>query len=179
MAHYRPTCESSSSRWRPCSPCWRKYVKLKIAGGNVSAQGRLTTGAGTAKSASLRYVGALNIAGLTLNEEDGELFAAWKNVSADKLTASLSPNLLDIPELRVVEANAKLIIENDRSFNAARLLVQPAGADARKPWQRPRRRRRLRTTRSRCASGASAFKTPSWISPTSACGRNSPQRSTS
>jgi hypothetical protein len=112
----------------PLQPLLAKYVKLKIASGNVSAQGRLSTGAGTAKSANLRYAGALNIAGLTLNEQDGNLFAAWKDVGADRLVASLSPNLLDIPELRVVEANAKLIIEDDRSFNAARLLVQPASA---------------------------------------------------
>ena len=110
----------------PLQPLLAKYVKLKLAGGHVSAQGRLTTGAGNAKSAGVRYVGGINIAGLTLNEEDGELFASWKNVGADKLTASFSPNLVDVPELRVTEANAKLIIEDDRSFNAARLLVQPA-----------------------------------------------------
>jgi hypothetical protein len=110
----------------PLQPLLGKYVKLKIAGGRVSAHGRLTTGAGRAKSTNLRYVGGLDIAGLALNEESGELFAAWKSVGADKFTASLAPNLLEIPELRVVEPDAKLIIENDRSFNAARLLVRAA-----------------------------------------------------
>jgi Domain of Unknown Function (DUF748) len=113
----------------PLQPLLAKYVKLKIAGGNVSSQGRLTAGSGAAKSANLRYVGAANVAGLKLNEQDGEPFAAWKNVSAVTFTASLSPNFLDIPELRVVEANATLIIEDDRSFNAARLLVEPANAN--------------------------------------------------
>jgi hypothetical protein len=114
----------------PLQPLLAHYVKLKIAGGNSSAQGRLSIGAAGPKGASLRYVGGVNIAGLVLNEADGDLFAAWKNVSADKLTASLGPNRLEIPELRVVEANAKLIIENDRSFNAARLLVQQPAAGA-------------------------------------------------
>ncbi|HVS57930.1 MAG TPA: DUF748 domain-containing protein, partial [Casimicrobiaceae bacterium] len=114
----------------PLQPLLGEYLKLKIAGGSVSAHGRLTAGAGRAKSTSLRYVGGLDIAGLALNEESGELFAAWKSVGADKLTASLAPNLLEIPELRVVEPNAKLIIENDRSFNAARLLVRPAASGA-------------------------------------------------
>jgi uncharacterized protein involved in outer membrane biogenesis len=103
-----------------------EYVKLKIAGGSVSAHGRLTAGGGGAKGAGLRYVGGLDIAGVALNDESGELFAAWKSVGADNLTASLAPTLLEIPELRVVEPNAKLIIENDRSFNAARLLVRAA-----------------------------------------------------
>jgi Domain of Unknown Function (DUF748) len=111
-------------------PLLGKFVKLKIAGGSVSAHGRLTAGAGAAKQTRLRYVGGLDIASLALNEESGELFAAWKSVGADKLTASLAPNLLEIPELRVVEPNAKLIIENDRSFNAARLLVRPAASGA-------------------------------------------------
>jgi hypothetical protein len=114
----------------PLQPLLAKYIKLKIAGGNVSAQGRLATGTGGTKSPDVRYVGGLNIAGLVLNEQDGDLFASWKNVGADRISATLGPNLLDIPELRVAEANAKLIIEDDRSFNAARLLVQqPAKVD--------------------------------------------------
>ena len=121
----------------PLQPLLAKFVKLKIAGGHISGQGRLTTGAGTAKSASARYVGGVNIAGLILNEQDGELFAGWKNVGADKLTASLSPNLLDIPELRLTEANAKLIIEDDRSFNATRLLVQQTPPDSAKSKSQP------------------------------------------
>ena len=121
----------------PLQPLLGKYVKLRIAGGSVSARGRLTAGAGGAKRARLRYVGGFDIAGLVLNEESGERFAAWKSLGADKLTASLAPNRLEIPELRLVESNAKLIIENDRSFNAARLLVQPdtsgAGVEAPPP----------------------------------------------
>ena len=109
----------------PLQPLLGKYVKLRIAGGTASAQGRLTAGAGRAKNARLRYVGGFDIAGLALKEEDGEPFVAWKNANAEKLSASLAPNLLAIPELRVIEPNAILIIENDRSFNAARLLVRP------------------------------------------------------
>lgn len=114
----------------PLQPLLSQYLKLKIAGGSVSAQGRLSTGAGQAKSPGVRYVGNFQMAGLALNEDDGEQFLAWRSVGADRLVASLSPNLLEIPELRVVEPNATLIIENDRSFNAARLLVQPATASA-------------------------------------------------
>lgn len=113
----------------PLQPLLEKYVKLKIAGGKVSTQGRLTTGTGSAKSPGLRYVGRTDITGLILNEEDGDLFAAWKSVEAKQLTVSTNPNRLDISELRIVEPNAKLIIESDRSFNAARLLVQPSNTN--------------------------------------------------
>ncbi|HSV35743.1 MAG TPA: DUF748 domain-containing protein, partial [Ramlibacter sp.] len=112
----------------PLQPLLAQHVKLKIAGGQVSAQGNLTLGGGAPKTAGARYVGSLDIAGLALQEADGDLFASWKNVGAQRLTASLDPPLLDIPELRVIDANAKLIIEDDRSLNAARLLVKPAAA---------------------------------------------------
>jgi hypothetical protein len=114
----------------PLQPLLAQYVKLKIAGGNVSAHGRITGGGGR-KGAGLRYVGALNVAALRLNEEDGDVFAEWRDVAAEKLTASIGPNRLEIPELRVVDLDTKLGIEPDRSFNAARLLVQPASKDAR------------------------------------------------
>jgi uncharacterized protein involved in outer membrane biogenesis len=107
-------------------PVLAKYVKLKLASGSVSAAGKLTMGKAARRSAAVRYVGSFEVAGLVLNETDGDLFAAWKSVGADRLSLSVSPNRLEIPELRIIEPNAKLIIEDDRSFNAARLLVNQA-----------------------------------------------------
>jgi hypothetical protein len=112
----------------PLQPLLGQYLKLKIASGSMSAQGRLTSDEGGKRSAGLRYAGALAIENLKLNEEDGELFAQWKSLSAAKLSASLNPNSLVIAELRLIDPVATLIIENDRSFNAARLQVQPASA---------------------------------------------------
>jgi hypothetical protein len=114
----------------PLQPLLGQYVRLQIAGGSVSAQGRLTGGAGGNQHPRLRYVGAFDIAGFVLNEDSGELFAAWKSAGTERLTASLAPNRLEIPELRVVEPDAKLIIEDDRSFNAARLLVRAPAPSA-------------------------------------------------
>ena len=109
----------------PVQPLLAKHVKLKIAGGVINGQGHLSSGgAGTAKNPSLRYAGMFEVAALRLNEQDNDLFAAWKTVRADKLTLNIGPDSLDIPELRVVEPNAKLIIEDDRSLNAQRLLVR-------------------------------------------------------
>ncbi len=112
----------------PLQPLLGQYIKLKIAGGSVSAHGRLTTKPGGKAGTSLRYVGGFEVAGLALKELTGEPFASWKSVRADKLTASIGPNLLDIPVLRVIEPDAKLFIEDDHSFNAARLLVHADGS---------------------------------------------------
>ena len=117
----------------PVQPLLAQHLKLKLAGGAVSGSGRLTTGGGAPKAPKVRYEGGVDIAGLVLNETDGKRFASWKSVRADKLTASVGPDFVDIPELRVVEPNAQLIIENDRSLNAQRLLVkapEPATAPA-------------------------------------------------
>jgi hypothetical protein len=112
----------------PVQPLLSKYLKLKIADGNISGEGRLHTGAGGKADPKMRYDGSLEVASLTLNEEDNDRFAHWKLVRADKLAFSLAPDLLDVAELRVVEPDATLIIENDRSFNASRLLVKQEGA---------------------------------------------------
>ncbi len=117
----------------PLQPLLAQYLRLKIAGGTVSAQGRVSAGDGTGKNPRLRYAGGLDVAGLVLNEDDGQLFASWSNVGIPKFNGAIGPNLVDIPELRVDGADARLIIENDRSFNAVRLLVKPTAPAARTP----------------------------------------------
>ncbi|MDB5804183.1 MAG: hypothetical protein JWN73_1505 [Betaproteobacteria bacterium] len=111
-------------------PMLAKFIHLKLARGSVNAAGRVAVGGSGPKAAMLRYTGGFEIAGLLLNEDDGDLFASWKSVGAEKMLVSISPNRLEIPELRVLEPNAKLLIENDRSFNAARLLVKAATSGA-------------------------------------------------
>ena len=115
---------------KPVQPLLAKYLKLKIADGAINAKGHLATGKGDAKDPALRYEGSFELANLALNEEDNDPFATWKSVGADKVKLNLSPNRLDIAELRVVEPDAKLIIENDRSFNATRLLVEKPASPA-------------------------------------------------
>jgi hypothetical protein len=115
----------------PVQPLLGKYIKLKIADGAINAQGHLRTGAGGSKTdPALRYDGSFEVAQLSLNELDNDRFAHWSSVRADKLAVSLKPDLLDVAELRVVEPSAILIIENDRSFNAQRLLVEPPSPTA-------------------------------------------------
>lgn len=111
---------------RPLQPLLAQHVHLKIAGGTVSTQGRLKVGAAKGKApAPVRYDGAFELAGLALNEKDGKPFLGWKSVAAEKFSLGLAPDLLEIPELRIDEPKAILILEDDRSFNAARLLVRP------------------------------------------------------
>ena len=111
-------------------PMLAKFIHLKLARGSINAAGKVALGGSGPKAAMLRYNGSFEVAGLLLNEDSGDLFASWKSVGTEKMGVSISPNRLEIPELRVLEPNAKLLIENDRSFNAARLLVRPATGGA-------------------------------------------------
>lgn len=121
----------------PLQPLLDQYVRLKLVDGSVSAAGRLRTSTVTSTSTgdkavpALRYDGWFEVAQLALNEHDGDHFAHWKSVRADQVAFTLGPDRLEVAELRVVEPNAILIIDSDRSLNAQRLLVQrPAAAVA-------------------------------------------------
>ncbi|MEJ5989907.1 DUF748 domain-containing protein [Ramlibacter sp. PS3R-8] len=139
----------------PLQPLLRKYVKLKLAQGSVSAQGRISAGAAGPEPARLRYLGSFEVAGLLLQDDEGATFASWKRLGADRVTASLGPDLVDIPDLHVSGLDARMVIEPDRSLHAARLLVAApkpaqaaqAAADAGTPF--PVRVRRLHVQNAR------------------------------
>lgn len=107
-------------------PVLARYLRLKLASGTLSTQGRLEASLGPGKPPVLEYRGRAEVANLRLDELDGQLFARWKLMAAEKV--AVGTRGLEIPELRVQAPEASLIIENDRSFNAARLLVRDAAA---------------------------------------------------
>ena len=115
---------------KPVQPVLSRQINLKLADGTLSAQGKVSIAPADGKAPRLRFVGGGDVANLKLDEEGGEVFAAWKSVAAADLVLTVQPNRLEVPELRVEGLNAKLLINADRSLNATRLLVQPAGASA-------------------------------------------------
>jgi len=110
----------------PLQPVLDRYVKLKLDSGTASAAGRLRTRAADSGDPALRYQGAFEVADLALNEHDGHRFAHWKSVRAEQLALTVGPDKLDVAELRVVEPSAIVLINDDRSINAQRLLVARA-----------------------------------------------------
>jgi outer membrane protein OmpA-like peptidoglycan-associated protein len=108
-------------------PVLERHLRLKLAGGTVSLQGRLAAAKGGAGGPDVRFKGSGEVAALRVLETDGKPFASWKMLSARGVTASLAG--VDIAELRLVGSDASVTIEPDRSINTARLLVrQPPGA---------------------------------------------------
>ncbi|MEI6661716.1 MAG: DUF748 domain-containing protein [Comamonadaceae bacterium] len=115
---------------KPLQPFLAPYTPLQIASGTVSGQGRISPGVG--RSTGLRYVGSVKVAGVELKEPDGDVFAQWKDASAEKIILGLDPISVRIPELIWVEPSAKFAIEADRSFSAAGLMIQTKGIDSEK-----------------------------------------------
>ncbi len=115
---------------KPLQPFLAPYTPLQIASGTVSGQGRISPGVG--RSTGLRYVGSVKVAGVVLKEPDGDVFAQWKDASAEKIILGLDPIAVRIPELIWVEPSAKFTIEADRSFSAAGLMVQKKESDSEK-----------------------------------------------
>ncbi len=107
---------------KPLQPFLAPYTPLQIASGTVSGQGRISPGVG--RSTGLRYVGSVKVAGVELKEPDGDVFAQWKDASAEKVILGLDPIAVRVPELIWVEPFAKFAIKADRSFSAAGLMVQ-------------------------------------------------------
>ncbi len=107
----------------PVQPLMARHVKLVLASGSVSADGKLQVGG---KGGRVRYAGNVGLSDLLLNEEGGKQFAALKAGSAEGIAFQLGPDSLEVPELRLDALQAQLLIDADGSLNATRLLVQPA-----------------------------------------------------
>lgn len=101
---------------RPAQPQVAKFAALDVAGGQVSAEGRVTRNARTTG-----YRGSLAVRELRLNEAGTQnVFLAWKSLATNDL--ELSPSRLDIGLLVLDGLDTKLIIDKDKSTNLKRVL---------------------------------------------------------
>ncbi|MGD8982331.1 MAG: DUF748 domain-containing protein, partial [Desulfobacterales bacterium] len=107
---------------KPLRPAVTKFTTLELESGNISASARIKYRA--AKSGpQLHTNGSLSVNTLMLNEEDtGERFLEWKEMSVNGLKFGLSPDHLKIEEVRLLEPGAKVVIFKDRSVNLAKVL---------------------------------------------------------
>ena len=116
---------------KPLHPAVTKFTSLALESGNVSASTRVSYH--TAKSGpQLRANGSVSLDKLRMNEADtGKRFIEWKEMSANGIKFGLSPDRLQIGEVRLLEPGAKVVIFKDRSVNLAKVLKSSdaVGAD--------------------------------------------------
>ncbi|MBW2602823.1 MAG: DUF748 domain-containing protein [Deltaproteobacteria bacterium] len=107
---------------KPIGPAVAKFTSLALESGNISASARVKYRSGRS-GPRLRADGTISVNRLMLKEEDtGERFLEWKKISANGLAFGLSPNRLQIEEVRLLEPGAKVVIFKDRSINLAKVL---------------------------------------------------------
>jgi len=101
-------------------------TNLSIADGYLSTQGQVNYGA---KGAEPGYRGDFSVRDLRLTEQgSGEQMLAWKNLGTQQFT--VTPQRLDIGELRLGGLDTQLIIGKDKSINLMRVVKPVAGAQA-------------------------------------------------
>jgi len=104
---------------KPAQPFIGKYAALDLAGGRISAAGKLRY---DAKASS--YKGSFAIDALRLNEAGTDkVFLAWKYFGTKQLEAT--PQKLQIGELMLDGLDTQLLIAKDKSTNFKRILRQP------------------------------------------------------
>ena len=113
--------EAAGLTLTPLAGLLAAYPKAKLASGEVSAAG---TVASAGKGTSLGYSGSLAITDFALEEADGTRLIGWKSAGTDSLRITLSPNRLDIDELRVVAPSGRIQIAADRSTNFGRAFAR-------------------------------------------------------
>ena len=107
---------------KPLHPAASKFTSLVLESGNISASARVKYRS-LKSSTQLHANGSVSVNQLLLNEEDtGERFLEWKEMSVDGLKFGLSPDQLKIEEIRLLEPGAKVVIFKDRSVNLAKAL---------------------------------------------------------
>ena len=119
----------------PLAPLVAQDTTLLLDAGTVSTQLDIGYRSAGADPMALRVSGGASVDGLRLREADsGGHFLAWSALEAAGLDFSLGPDRLGITELRLKGADAKVVVQKDRSVNLAAVMretsVAPEAADA-------------------------------------------------
>lgn len=136
----------------PLAPLVAQDTTLLLDAGTLSTQLDIAYRSPAADPLALRVSGGASLDGLRLREaEGGGHFLGWTSLEAAGLDFSLGPDHLGITELRLKGADAKVVVQKDRSVNLAGVMREPATApEARGP-----------TTAVASAAPAGASATPS------------------
>jgi hypothetical protein len=110
----------------PLQPLLSRHSSVALASGEVSLSGTLRIGGDGAKFA---YSGAAGVANLALDDPAGARLIAWKSFATESLKATLSPDHIEIDELRLSAPAGRLAIATDGTSNLSRAFERK-GASA-------------------------------------------------
>ena len=117
--------EASAVALAPLQPLLGRYEGVKLASGDASLSGSLRAGA---KAAKLAYAGTASVANVALDDAAGARLLGWKSLATESLRLSLSPDRVEIDELRWTGPAGKLAIATDGTSNLSRAFAKQDAA---------------------------------------------------
>jgi hypothetical protein len=113
---------------QPIQPYLAGIGRLALNSGTLSADGKLRL-AGKGSGPMLAYAGSAALDGVAIEQTaPRQPFLSWKALQASDMRLSLSPNQLNIGQLRIDGPVGELLIAQDGSVNLARALQQDKAA---------------------------------------------------
>jgi hypothetical protein len=106
---------------KPAQAYLARKTTLTLARGNLSCEGQLAYGA-----QGPSYRGDFAVRDLRLDEDGGNPLLAWKSFGSSALT--LTPQQLDLGELRLNGLDTQLIIDKDKNINFKQVLRRDTDA---------------------------------------------------
>ncbi len=106
-----------------------QYAELQLASGTASSRGRLRYGDPKGAGAKLVFEGQMAVNQLLLEEVSPKRpFAGWASMGAEEVRLTLTPNRLEVTELRIDKPSGRLIIAADQTVNLTDVLkkTEPA-----------------------------------------------------
>ncbi|MEO8442986.1 MAG: DUF748 domain-containing protein, partial [Betaproteobacteria bacterium] len=112
----------------PAQPYLAQVARLTLASGTLSAQGRLRIGGQTA-DAKIAYEGSAGIDKLRIDESGQQrALTGWDSVTAADIALTISPDRLNIAELRVNGPVGALLIAQDHTLNVSKAFTRAKSA---------------------------------------------------
>jgi Domain of Unknown Function (DUF748) len=117
--------EAVSVALAPVASVLARLASVKLGSGDVSLSGTLRVGG---KDARLAYAGSATIANLAFDDLTGVRLLGWKSLATESLKATLSPNDIDIDELRLTAPAGRFAIAKDGTSNISRAFAKDQAA---------------------------------------------------
>ena len=104
-----------------------RYSGVRLASGEASLAGTLRAGG---KDAKLAYSGAASAVNVVLDDATGVRVLGWKALATESLRLTLSPDRLDVDEVRWIAPSGKFAIATDGSRTCSALCEEDELPDA-------------------------------------------------
>jgi len=109
----------------PIQPLLAHLASVKLHSGKAALSGTLRVGG---KRAKFAYSGSASVTDLALEDLTGVRLFGWKSLATDTLKASLSPDRIDIDELRLSAPAGRFAIAKDGTSNLSRAFASKHAA---------------------------------------------------